>query len=138
MMIKYTQTYWLLADHIKNYTLHGIANNQCPMCTATVDELPDKSFTSRTHVTYTCLTLGRLRTNSLFRRPPRKNLACFFTEIKVFKIHIDQFFQESPLFCPGVDSPRPSFSFQSAYTVNKQISKMIVDPTECCGLFNIY
>ena len=36
-----------LADHIENCTIHGIANNQCPMCIAPIDDfghLPDTPF----------------------------------------------------------------------------------------------
>ena len=44
-----------LADHIENCTIHGIANNQCPMCIAPTDDfghLPDTPFPPRPHAIY--------------------------------------------------------------------------------------
>ena len=55
-------------------------------------------------------------------------LARFFTETKVPKIRIDQFFQEGLMFPPGVDRPSSNISFNSAHMLNNQLSKMIVDP----------
>ena len=55
-------------------------------------------------------------------------LARFFTESKVPKVRIDQFFKEDLIFPPGVNCPTSSISFRSAYQLQKKITEMRADP----------